>query len=82
MKVVYPLMDRMLAAFRSFQESLKSLYKVENPHTPDLPEEFRQVEKQQHDRLETDTASLIMSMVNEYFPSFYKLDTKARVRVI
>ncbi|KAE9556517.1 hypothetical protein FO519_000211 [Halicephalobus sp. NKZ332] len=43
MKAVYPLMDRMLAAFRSFQESLKSLYKVENPHIPGLPEEFRQI---------------------------------------
>lgn len=41
--------------------------------------EFKQAEKAQHDRLETATASLIMQMVNEYFPSFYKLDADAKV---
>uniref|UniRef100_A0AC35GNT0 Nuclear receptor domain-containing protein n=1 Tax=Panagrolaimus sp. PS1159 TaxID=55785 RepID=A0AC35GNT0_9BILA len=78
MITLYPRITRLLQAFRSFQHSLKSLYKIENPHAIYEPEEFKQAEKQQYDRLETGTASLIMSMVNEFFPSFFKLNAEER----
>uniref|UniRef100_A0A914YQR1 Nuclear receptor domain-containing protein n=1 Tax=Panagrolaimus superbus TaxID=310955 RepID=A0A914YQR1_9BILA len=78
---LYPRITRLLQAFRSFQHSLKSLYKIENPHAIYEPEEFKQAEKQQYDRLETGTASFIMSMVNEFFPSFFKLNAEDRIKV-
>jgi hypothetical protein len=78
---IYPRITRLLQAFRSFQNSLKSLYKIENPHAIYEPNEFKQAEKTQYDRLETGTASLIMSMVNEFFPSFFKLNAEDRIKV-
>uniref|UniRef100_A0AC34GXM1 Nuclear receptor domain-containing protein n=1 Tax=Panagrolaimus sp. ES5 TaxID=591445 RepID=A0AC34GXM1_9BILA len=81
MITLYPRITRLLQAFRSFQHSLKSLYKIENPHAIYEPEEFKQAEKQQYDRLETGTASFIMSMVNEFFPSFFKLSAEDRIKV-
>lgn len=36
---LYPRITRLLQAFRSFQNSLKSLYKIENPHAIYEPEE-------------------------------------------
>uniref|UniRef100_A0AC34Q2E3 Nuclear receptor domain-containing protein n=1 Tax=Panagrolaimus sp. JU765 TaxID=591449 RepID=A0AC34Q2E3_9BILA len=79
--ISYPRINVLLKAFKSFQDSLKALYKVENPREAFPPIEFQQADKQLHDRLETSAASLIMSMVNEYFPEYLKLDDESRIKI-
>uniref|UniRef100_A0A7E4VAB4 Nuclear receptor domain-containing protein n=1 Tax=Panagrellus redivivus TaxID=6233 RepID=A0A7E4VAB4_PANRE len=42
---------------------------------------FKQADKYIHDKLEPQTAALIMSMVREYFPLFFKLNNEDQVKV-